>query len=77
MDTQRDRNFPRRLDENGIYHSICLNCFQTVATSFSQEALLEEERKHVCKIPLTSGMPSRFNPAATVTGWWPMRVFRV
>jgi hypothetical protein len=76
MDTQRDRNFPRRLDENGIYHSICLNCFQTVGTSFSQDELTEAERKHICKIPLSSGMPSRFEQAS-VTGWWPMRVFRM
>ena len=51
METQRDPNFPRRLDQNGIYHSICLTCFQTVSTSFSQASLMEGERQHACAGP--------------------------
>ena len=51
MDTQAHPNFPRRLDRNGIYHSICLTCFQTVATSFSQTTLVEGERHHICEGP--------------------------
>ena len=71
MNTLRDRDFPRRLDENGNYHSICLNCFQTVATSYSDEVLVKAEAKHVCKTPLWSDMPNRPVPVSS-TSRWPM-----
>jgi hypothetical protein len=75
MNTQRNRDFPRRLDENGNYHSICLNCFQTVAMSFSQEALVEVEKQHVCKIPLSFGMRKPSEPVSAMEVW--PRLFRV
>jgi hypothetical protein len=73
MDTQRGPNFPRRLDENGIYHSICSKCFQTVAISSNEVALIEAEERHVCKRPLWSGMKNPLERAST-TGRWSMRV---
>jgi hypothetical protein len=48
MDAQSDRIFPHRLDQSGIYHSVCMNCFETVATSFSLATLVEGERQHRC-----------------------------
>jgi len=48
MNTPTSRTFPHRLDWNGVYHSICLDCFATVATSYSEQTLLEEERQHRC-----------------------------
>ena len=82
MDTQRGSNFPRWLDENGIYHSICSKCFQTVAISSSEAALSEAEKRHVCKRPLWSGMKNPLEQApvlerVSAAGRWPMRLFRV
>ena len=51
MDAQPERIFPHRLDQNGIYHSVCMTCFRTVATSFSLAALVEQERQHWCEGP--------------------------
>jgi hypothetical protein len=75
MNAFRNRDFPRRLDENGNYHSICLNCFQTVATSYSQQALVEIEKQHICKIPLSLRMGKPPAADATTDGW--PRLFRM
>ncbi len=80
MDTQRGPNFPRRLDENGIYHSICSKCFQTVAISSSEAALIEAEERHICKRPLWSGMKNPLEQVPTLerastAGRWSMRLF--
>jgi hypothetical protein len=40
--------FPRRLDQNGLYHSVCLTCFQTIAISSSDAVLTEKEWLHKC-----------------------------
>jgi hypothetical protein len=59
MDARPDPNFPHRLDRNGIYHSICLSCFQTVATSFRQAMLIEAEKRHACSGPPPGAVAGR------------------
>ncbi len=41
-------NFPHRHNKDGSSGSICLICFQTVATEFDEHALAWAERGHVC-----------------------------
>lgn len=40
--------FPHRHHKNGTVDSICLKCYQTVASSKSESDLLEAERVHRC-----------------------------
>ena len=47
MDAKSAR-FPRQLDDNGFYHSVCMTCFLTIAISSSQTALTENEWLHMC-----------------------------
>jgi len=49
-----DTPFRRRLDWNGIYVSVCMTCLQTVATSWRNATLAEEEGQHVCHEPVVS-----------------------
>ena len=42
--------FPHRLNENGTYDSICLVCFQTIATGANEAGLAEGEQRHVCDL---------------------------
>jgi hypothetical protein len=44
--------FARRIHLNGTIDSICLRCFQTVATSQDETDLLFYEARHVCENPL-------------------------
>jgi len=61
MNTPASRTFPHHLDWNGVYHSVCLNCFVTVATSFNEDSLSEEERQHRCE-----ETPARLQPVRSV-----------
>jgi hypothetical protein len=40
--------FPRQLDQNGLYHSVCMTCFRTIAITSSLLALTEIEWGHQC-----------------------------
>ena len=59
MRVQDDSPFRRRLDWNGIYISVCMTCLQTVATSYRNAALAEEEVQHVCHEPMASENKAR------------------
>ena len=59
MRVQYDTPFPRRLDWNGIYVSVCMTCLQTVGTSYRNAALAEEEGQHVCHEPMASENEAR------------------
>jgi hypothetical protein len=50
--------FPHRRNRDGSFDSICLNCFLTVAKSFSESELEEFEEKHYCKhSSMIAGLP--------------------
>jgi hypothetical protein len=40
--------FPRRLNNDGTYDSICNRCFKTLATSSDETELLNAEQAHIC-----------------------------
>jgi hypothetical protein len=40
--------FPHRRDRDGLYDSICPNCFATVARSKPEAEMAELEKAHVC-----------------------------
>ena len=40
--------FPHRQDGDGMYHSICSNCFATVARSKPEAVMADLEKAHVC-----------------------------
>jgi hypothetical protein len=41
-------NFPRRLNPDGSYYSICTLCRLTVATAKTEDELAQYERCHEC-----------------------------
>jgi hypothetical protein len=47
MDSKSAR-FPRQLDQNGLYHSICTTCFRTIAISSNAQVLADREWFHRC-----------------------------
>jgi hypothetical protein len=47
MDPKSAR-FPRQLDQNGLYHSICTTCFRTIAISSNPQVLTDREWLHSC-----------------------------
>jgi hypothetical protein len=40
--------FPRQLDQDGLYHSVCMTCFRTIAISPSLALIAEKEWSHQC-----------------------------
>jgi hypothetical protein len=42
-------HFPHRCNPNGTYDSICIECFQTVATRIEEAELAQQESAHVCE----------------------------
>jgi hypothetical protein len=40
--------FPRQLDQDGLYHSVCMTCFRTIAISSNPAVLAEKEWLHSC-----------------------------
>ena len=46
--------YPHRRNRDGSFDSICLNCFATVATAYTEPELLEYDRRHVCKAATVS-----------------------
>ena len=54
--------FPHRLNKDGSYDSICLQCFATVATAATSAALDEHDIEHTCREEslLKRGVMSRF-----------------
>jgi hypothetical protein len=47
MDAKSVR-FPRQLDQDGLYHSVCMTCFRTIAISSSLAVIAEKEWSHRC-----------------------------
>ena len=43
--------FPHRCNRDGSFDSICMRCFQTIASCFSESALADAERQHTCDGP--------------------------
>jgi len=41
--------YPHRKNKDGTYDSICTRCFATVARTYSEAALAEHDKKHVCE----------------------------
>jgi hypothetical protein len=52
--------FPHRTNHDGTVNSICLQCFQTIASHKSESEVEEIEKTHVCRSSLLSqrGVPS-------------------
>jgi hypothetical protein len=46
--------FPHRRNKDGSFDSICLKCFDTVASHMTQDELKELDKIHVCKNSLLS-----------------------
>ena len=67
MNAPTIRKFPHHLDWNGVYHSICLDCYSTVATSYNENMLSEEENHHRCE-----EMPGRRGPARDTSAAHPL-----
>jgi len=44
----KSARFPRQLDQNGLYHSVCMTCFRTITISSDLAALSENEWRHNC-----------------------------
>jgi hypothetical protein len=40
--------FPRTVDQDGLYHSVCLTCFRTIAISSNHAVLAEKEWLYSC-----------------------------
>jgi hypothetical protein len=40
--------YPHRKNNDGTYDSICTRCFATVARTYTEVALEEHDRRHVC-----------------------------
>jgi hypothetical protein len=40
--------YPHKRNKDGSYESVCMNCFQTVGTSQSEEELTELDKAHTC-----------------------------
>ncbi len=40
--------FPRRLNRDGSFDSICLKCFATVATTATEAELKAHDKTHTC-----------------------------
>lgn len=41
-------SYPHRRKADGMYESVCLTCFATIATAKHESDLTEADRKHVC-----------------------------
>jgi hypothetical protein len=41
-------HFPHRHNPDGSFDSICIECFQTVATKVEEAELVSHEAEHVC-----------------------------
>jgi hypothetical protein len=41
--------FPHRLNKDGTYDSICLQCYATVANALTSAELEEYDAKHICR----------------------------
>jgi hypothetical protein len=41
-------HFPHRCNHNGTFDSICIECFQTVATEIEEADLTPHESVHIC-----------------------------
>ena len=46
------RTFPRRLNRDGSFDSICLKCFATVATTATEAELKPHDRTHTCNFAM-------------------------
>jgi hypothetical protein len=46
--------FPRRLNVDGTWNSICVRCFQTIAANKLEVEVEEIEKEHVCPSSLLS-----------------------
>ena len=41
-------HFPHRRNPNGTFDSICIGCFQTIATKTEEFQLAQQELVHIC-----------------------------
>jgi hypothetical protein len=63
MLTQLKSGFPHRLNDDGSHDSICIGCFETVATAQNEWELVAYESAHVCDAgglySLSQGLPQK------------------
>jgi hypothetical protein len=60
--SSKKSGFPRKVQRDGSYSSICLNCFQTIGQDATEAELAAREEKHICEY-LVVLVPGIFRPA--------------
>ena len=60
-------DFPHRRDRDGLYDSICPNCFATVARSKPEAEMSRLEKAHICDSAFLAerGLFARASPAGS------------
>jgi hypothetical protein len=48
MNSDGKKEFAHRLNADGTFDSICLDCYRTVSSANREEDLLKGEKKHSC-----------------------------
>jgi len=50
MDSQRTCRFPHRHNMDGSHDSICILCYETIASVRIEADLAQHERDHICEM---------------------------